>query len=203
MFPREGGGPGLKQRCRSWPLDPRLRGGTGRGAPPPPPPRRRPGSSWGTVLTKRSPRLLQPPQLDPGLRRGGVRYGARLVREMTATLVRFETRSVRPPPSCPGLHRAPGLQDDDRRCVVTAAGVDAVTLALIRSPAKAGAQDSSSAADHGLWTPAGAGERAGGHPLTIITTPAKAGVQLGDATNEAQHPVTATSPTGPRPSPGW
>jgi len=136
MFPRKGGGLGPKQGRRSWPLDPRLRGGTGRGAPPPPPPRRRPGSSWGTLLTKRSTRLLQPPQLDPGLRRGGIRYGARLVREMTAT-------------------------------------------------------------------PASAGERVGGQSPTIITTPAKAGVQLGDGANGAQHPVTATSPTGPRPSPGW
>ena len=99
-------------------------------------PRRRPGSSWETLLTKRSPRLLQPPQLDPGLRRGGIGYGARLVREMTAT-------------------------------------------------------------------PTSAGERAGGHPLTIIITPAKAGVQLENGANGAQPPVTATSPTGPRPSPGW
>ncbi len=37
---------------------------------------------------------------------------------------------------------------------------------------------------------------------STLSTPAKAGAQLGDASNEAQSDVTTTSPLGPRPSPG-
>jgi len=47
----------------------------GRGAltPKTPPPRRRPGPNWGASVTEDRSPLLQPFQLDPGLRRGGVR----------------------------------------------------------------------------------------------------------------------------------
>ena len=39
--------------------------------------------------------------------------------------------------------------------------------------------------------------------ITATTTPAKAGAQLGDVTNEAQSLLTTTSPIGARPPPGW
>ena len=40
-------------------------------------------------------------------------------------------------------------------------------------------------------------------PYHHHTTPAEAGVQLGDVANRAVRIVTATFPFGPRPSPGW
>ena len=159
------------------------------------------GSSWGTLLTKGSTGYCNLPNWTPAF--AGVVLGMGEVGPLDdrdpGPLARCRANSARPPRSCPRTHRTSGVRHDDRRRSTAVA----VTLALIRSPAEAGAQDSSSAADHGPLTPASAGERAGGHPLTVITTPAKAGVQLGDVANDAQHPVTATSPTGPRPSPGW
>ena len=84
-----GCGGSAKPRSPPETLGPRLRGGTrgGRGGgigereslwsgaltPKTPPPRRRPGPNWGASVTEDRSPLLQPFQLDPGLRRGGVR----------------------------------------------------------------------------------------------------------------------------------
>ena len=38
---------------------------------------------------------------------------------------------------------------------------------------------------------------------STLSTPAKAGAQLGDGNNEGRRSVAATPPIGPRPSPGW
>ncbi|VXD02968.1 hypothetical protein SPHINGOT1_40103 [Sphingomonas sp. T1] len=39
--------------------------------------------------------------------------------------------------------------------------------------------------------------------LPTVTTPAEAGAQVGDVADRGLRFVTATFPTGPRPSPGW
>ncbi len=75
------------------------------------PPRRRPGPSWGTVVMKGCTSSRQPPQLDPGLRRGGHVWGE------TQELVPRPTKAPHRPNAPPPHRTNPGTPIQPRRHV--------------------------------------------------------------------------------------
>ena len=153
------------------------------------------GVQLGTLLTERGGSLLRPCQLGPGLRRGGGKGAG--------------TGGVWSPGLGPEL--GPGLGE----VTIGASGGAGLDVPLsfrpFWFPRGGGGPGATSVVLLDSWTPAFAGERDGAFVLfqndsttpPSLSTPAEAGVQLGDVAGRGQRVVTATLPTGPRPSPGW